>query len=123
MSFNVCFFHNGDESKPVAISHDFKGGTYSVGGSSHASLNITYNYSSFYTNKAFGLKGLHSVHDRSASEVVDILNVAIQRLGDEPPDVDYWKKTEGNARRALENLMAIAVMVRSIDRFAICKIS
>ncbi|MBQ7650702.1 MAG: hypothetical protein IJS15_07060 [Victivallales bacterium] len=47
---------------------------------------------------------------KTASECVKILISVIPKIGNDT-DPDYWKPTEGNAKRALVNLLSIAVVV------------
>ena len=35
------------------------------------------------------------------------LESAIAKLGDAKPDADYWKACDGNAKKALQNLVAL----------------
>ena len=76
-----------------------EGGTYRLGGQSEAELNVTYNYSQHFDFKK--LDGL------SAVEAEKILLDAIGRLGNDA-DEDYWKPTEGNAKRAIQALLDFA---------------
>ena len=86
--------------------HQIKGGTYAMGGTTEATLNITYNYYPFF-KLVFGEKGIRSLYGRSVRETIpDIFN-AIASLHGEPDD-DYWAATEGNARKALEDLLDLA---------------
>jgi len=73
-----------------------EGGTQVVGGTSEAVLNVTYNYSKhFYFPKLQGL---------TAIEAKPILSEASEQLKDDT-DKDYWKATEGNAKRAIQTLL------------------
>lgn len=46
-----------NEPLHLEFTHQIKGGTYQIGGSDRASLNITYNYSTFYY-AVFGDEGI-----------------------------------------------------------------
>ncbi len=72
------------------------GGTYVLGGSCEADLNVTYNYSKF-----FSFKGLH---ERNAGDTIKEIAFAVLAMGTRK-DADYWKATEGNAGYALNILM------------------
>lgn len=86
--------------------HDIKGGTYQLGGSSEAWLNITYNYGKHYY-RLFGEKGIRTIYGMTGAESIPILKDVISKLGDDVHP-DYWKPTEGNAKRALYGLLAFA---------------
>ena len=88
--------------------HHMRGGTYAVGGTTDAHLNVTYNYYDHY-KKTFGEKGIRSIYGMTGADSLPILQKAISGLGDDV-DSDYWKPTEGNAKRALVQLMALAKM-------------
>ena len=97
--------HNGDEetdeSYPVAVSVDRhrEGGTYCIGGTTDADLNVTYNYGRFFPWR--------SLHDKTGAETEPILRAACAELGTEI-DPDYWKPTPGNAGYALSILLGWA---------------
>ena len=55
---------------------------------------------------------------KTAAECVRILTSVIPKMGNET-DPDYWEPTEGNAKKALVNLLTVAVVVPSD---AICKV-
>jgi len=87
--------------------HHMKGGTYQVGGTSELSLNITYNYSIHY--KSLGEGGIRSIYGMSGAESIPVLEKAISTLSDDVSD-DYWEATEGNAKKPLIQLKAMATM-------------
>jgi len=84
--------------------HQIIGGTYALGGTSECSLNITYNYSSHFV-RVFGNDGIRTLYGKSGAESIPILKKAIDELANDV-DEDYWKPTEGNAKRALLGLLA-----------------
>ena len=86
--------------------HQMKGGTCQVGGCPYAELNVTYNYSKHYY-RVFGEQGLRTIYGKTGAESIPLLKAAIEQLGDDVDD-DYWKATEGNAKRALYQLVALA---------------
>ncbi len=87
--------------------HHMYGGTYITGGTGEMSLNITYNYGVHFMG--MGKKGIRSIYGLSGAESIPILKKAISNLGDDVDD-DYWKPTEGNAKRALIQLLSLAQM-------------
>lgn len=88
--------------------HQMKGGTYALGGTTEASLNVTYNYATIFY-RVLGEKGIRSIYGMSGAQSIPILEAAIEKLGDDV-DGDYWKATEGNAKEALLQLKALAQM-------------
>lgn len=88
--------------------HQMKGGTFALGGTREASLNVTYNYSKHYY-RVFGEKGIRTIYGLTGAESVKVLQDAIIKLGDDTDD-DYWKPTEGNAKAALYHLLALAIV-------------
>lgn len=89
--------------------HEIRGGTYLMGGCSEAWLNVTYNYASHFYRLIDAEKGLRGLYGMTGAESVNVLKNAIAQLGDDV-DPDYWKPTEGNAKRALCGLLAFAQM-------------
>ena len=93
--------------------HQMKGGTYQVGGCSRAHLNVTYNYSPHLYRVIAGENehdgGLRLLYGKTGAESIPILENAITQLADDVDD-DYWEPTEGNAKRALKQLLALAQM-------------
>ena len=89
-------------------AHTMRGGTYCIGGSNEAKLNVTYNYSPHY-RRVMGDGGIRSIYGKSGAESIPILTAAIGALGDEV-NPDYWTPTEGNAKRALVQLRTLAQM-------------
>jgi hypothetical protein len=89
--------------------HHIRGGTYALGGTTEAWLNITYNYSAHF-KQAFGNDdGVRCIYGKTGAESIPILKAAIAKLGDDV-STDYWEPTEGNAKRALHGLPALAQM-------------
>ncbi len=99
MSWDVCL----GKKKPVEVDCHTDGGTYAIGGTDEAELNITYNYSQFYYDALDKKEGLRWLNDRTAYECCDRLKKAIDKLGINR-DNDYWKATSGNAGYALNIL-------------------
>lgn len=90
--------------------HYMRGGTYTAGGTKRLWLNITYNYAQiFYRPDVFGVEGIRSIYGLTGAESIPLLTKAINVLGDDTCP-DYWEPTEGNAKRALYQLLAMARM-------------
>ena len=96
--------------EPVELDepHDMRGGTYAIGGTTHAQLNVTYNYGGIF-RRVLGAGGIRAIYGKSGAESIPILEAAAAQLGDDV-DPDYWKATDGNAKRALVQLAALAKM-------------
>lgn len=90
--------------------HHMRGGTYAVGGTTEAWLNITYNYGKFYyRDDVFGDEGIRCIYGKTGAESIPILEKAIAALGDDVSS-DYWEATEGNAKKPLRHLREMARM-------------
>jgi hypothetical protein len=86
--------------------HQIDGGTCAMGGTSEAWLNVTYNYCQHF-RRVLGDKGIRSIYGKSGAESLPMLKAGAEAL-DNDVDEDYWKPTEGNAKRALLGLVAFA---------------
>ncbi len=107
--------------------HQMRGGTYAMGGTPECRLNITYNYAEHFWRvfeelpaprplapawmheEGGPVGGIRTLYGLSGAESLPILNLAIARLKDDVSD-DYWEATEGNAKRALMQLRALATL-------------
>jgi len=72
-----------------------------------AELNITYNYAKHY--RMLGEKGIREIYGKTGAQSIPMLKNAISVLGDDVHD-NYWEPTEGNAKRALMQLLELAQM-------------
>ena len=88
--------------------HMMAGGTIALGGTTEAWLNVTYNYGGHY-RKVFGEGGIRTIYGIRGADSIPILKAAIGKLTDETSK-DYWEPTEGNAKRPLIQLLAMAKM-------------
>ena len=88
----------------------FGGGTVCVGGTNDMSLDVTFNYSDII-NKVINSNDTYAylLNEKNGAEAIPILKRVISKLGDDVDD-DYWTPTEGNAKRALCQLLAFAQM-------------
>lgn len=100
------------DTRQLDSIHDLRGGTYEMGGSSTAWLNITYNYGKHYA-EAFGFR-FRELHGKTVEEVKPLLAQAIRKLGTDRSD-DYWEATPGNAGGALQDLMRLCEMCEPTD--------
>lgn len=88
--------------------HQMTGGTYQVGGTERMWLNVTYNYAPHY-RRVLGEKGIRSIYGLTGAETIQMLTGAAAQLGNDATD-RYWDATEGNAKRPLLQLAAMARM-------------
>lgn len=87
--------------------HQMRGGTYAMGGTTDAHLNVTYNYAPHF--RRLGERGIRTLYGMTGADSCGLLEKAVAELGDDV-DADYWQPTEGNAKRALAQLLALAKM-------------
>jgi hypothetical protein len=80
----------------VEVDRHEDGGTYAVGGTTEATINVTYNYGRFFP---FG-----DLDGKPAAETVETIRAAVAELGIER-NPDYWVRTPGNAGYALSILL------------------
>lgn len=109
MSYDI-YLHDPATQRPIIFeeSHQLRGGTYEVGGSRTAWLNVTYNYSKWF-HKVMGKQGIRTIYGMTGADSIPVLEAGIAQLGTNVTD-NYWEPTEGNARVALTQLLALAEM-------------
>lgn len=95
------------ETVNFRYKHAISGGTYALGGTPEAWLNVTYNYSDTF-ERMFGEQGVRSLYGKPLSVAVEMLQKAIDSIGDAEPSDDYWDATDGNAKQALKDLLMLA---------------
>ena len=108
-------------------THDMRGGTYALGGTTEAWLNITYNYADWYYKPGvFGpteekSKGIRAIYGLSGAESIPVLQKAIAALQAMTEDISdeernqceeqgatgYWMPTRENAIKPLYQLLAM----------------
>lgn len=86
--------------------HPYRGGTYASNGTTEYWLSVTYNYYGIF-RRVLGDEGIEALYGLTGGESIPLLEQAISQLQGEP-DENYWRATDGNARRALEDLLALA---------------
>jgi len=105
MSYDIYLqYPNGDE---VSVPRHAEGGTYTVGGTHSAHLNITYNYGCFYYEYIDPDKGIRWLYGKSGAETVEVLEQTVKALGT-VRDENYWATTAGNAGYSLNILLSWA---------------
>jgi hypothetical protein len=103
MSYDLGLYKKGTKL-PVIVDCHLEGGTYVLGGTTEAELNITYNYSKYYYQCLDEKKGIRWLYGKTGAETIDRLQQAINILGT-IRDNNYWLPTPGNAGRALQTLL------------------
>ncbi len=107
MSYDISLIDPvSKETLLLDVPHTMKGGTYAIGGTREASLNVTYNYAPHFY-RVVGEKGIRTLYGMTGAESVPLLERAAEMLADDV-DENYWKSTEGNAKRALLDLANLA---------------
>lgn len=100
MSHDVSLL--GADGSVVSVDRHADGGTYVIGGTTDAEINITYNYGQHIWPLIDG--GIKGLHGKRAGDCIDDLTRAVAALGVER-DRDYWAATPGNAGYALSILL------------------
>jgi hypothetical protein len=111
MSYDVDLLVEGVIAK---VARHEEGGTYALGGTENAELNITYNYAEVYKLVPLEAKekaeaeddtfGVRWLNNRTVAETMPILERAVKTLGTSRFN-DYWAPTPGNAGYALSILV------------------
>lgn len=111
-------------------NHFMTGGTYALGGTKEAWLNITYNYAHwYYMDNVFpiiegGKRGIRPIYGMSGAESIPVLKNAIKVLRsfefdisaeerkeyEEQGTTGYWMPTKENAIKPLYQLLSFAQM-------------
>lgn len=123
MSYDVRLIdHTTHKVLEAENPHFMQGGTFCPGGTKELWLNITYNYAAVLckvlqrdvidqdTGKRTTLVGLDAINGIYAAETISMLRKAINSLSDDGANESYWHPTEGNVKKALIQLKALADM-------------
>jgi hypothetical protein len=89
--------------------HQLRGGTYCVGGTTEATLNVTYNYAKHYY-RVMGEKGIRGIYGLTGEQSIPCAGDRRRSAGRRPEAATTGQPTEGNAREALMDLLALARM-------------
>ena len=110
MSYDIELRHpvTGDTLQ-LDEPHHMRGGTYQVGGTTEAHLNVTYNYCRHFRAAFDDERGIRVLYGMTGADSIPLLKAAADKLGSDV-DEDYWKPTEGNAKAAIMQLLALARM-------------
>ena len=85
------------EGETVEVPRHSEGGTYVMGGTKTAELNVTYNY-----GKHFDFKELDG---KTGEEAKPLLTKAVENFGSKRNE-DYWNPTKGNVGHACNILLS-----------------
>lgn len=97
-----------NETLQADSPHQMRGGIYLVCGTQYLWLSITYNYAQFFIkDDVLGKDGLMRINGLSGADSIPILEEATRSLKNNVSS-NYWDETEGNAKRALIQLLAMA---------------
>lgn len=117
MSYDIDLIKDG---RPAAVPAHAEGGTYVLGGTDQAQLNVTYNYSARYAEVLVPLPAgegqplalqpfsVHAPQGQRAEDTIPWLEAVVAQLGTEQDRGDYWAATPGNAGYAASILLAWA---------------
>ena len=108
MSYDIHINDSEGRRMSSVRTHRISGGTYAMNGTTELWLNITYNYAPHFY-RLMGEDGIRSIYGKRVADTLPGLRAAADQLGDDRDD-DYWKPTEGNAKAALYNLIALGEM-------------
>ena len=113
-SFDLCDSVTG-ECLITDTNHNMPSATMCIGGTKEMSVDITYNYSDIICNKFQevlknkDISYAYFIDGKSGAEVISLLKNVVSKLKNDVDD-DYWNATEGNAKRALNVLLAFSQM-------------
>lgn len=102
MGYDISLVDDNGDS--VQVERFSEGGTQPVGGSETADINITYNYSRYFSDTIDEEEGIRWIYGRKLSEIEDVLEHSVKVLGTYR-DEDYWLPTPGNAGAIIEILL------------------
>lgn len=106
MSYDIYLKDRDGKVIEMEDKHHITGGTYCMGGTRSAHLNITYNCAPHFY-RTMGEKGIRELYGQTAEETIPLIRGVINQLSDDTCS-NYWEPTEGNAKVALENLLTLA---------------
>lgn len=131
MSYDITL-NDPVTKEPIQLDtpHQMQGGTYAVGGTTEAWLNITWNYADWYYRAGVFApareesKGIRTIYGMTGAESIPVLQKAIKTLESLTEDISdekrqqceaqgatgYWMPTRINAIRPLHQLLALAQM-------------
>ena len=107
MSYDISL-RSPDTGETIVLdeTHNIAGGTYALGGTSECWLNITWNYGKHF-RRVLGEGGIRSIYGMTGEASLPVLRAGADALGNDV-SADYWEATEGNAKRSILGLIALA---------------
>lgn len=108
MSYDIYICDDSGKTLHAESPHVLTGGTYAMGGTNELWLNITYNYAPIF-RRVLGESGIRSIYGKLVSDTLPTLREAASKL-EGAPYRDYWAPTDGNAKKALLDLVALGEM-------------
>ena len=99
------YLENAETGAVLDVALHSEGGTRALGGTTEASVSVTWNYSPYFSLSFPG--GLRWMNDKAAADTIAHLESAVASLGT-VQDADYWKATPGNAGYILSVLLGWA---------------
>ena len=109
MSYDITIKRKDGKTVEFRHAHTITGGTYALGGTTEAWLNITYNYWRIFKD-LLGPEDIRTIYGMNIKAARPLLMEAAERLGNAEPDEDYWKACDGNAKKALLDLVKLTDM-------------
>ena len=106
MSYDINVVSKSGEELYSETPHVLRGGTFAMGGTKELWLSVTYNYSALF-RKLFGEEGIRKFNGKLVKDTIGELREASASLQDDD-EPDYWKPTEGNVKKTLNNLVELA---------------
>ncbi len=105
MSYDIDIIdREANEIVTLTNKHHLKGGTYPANGTNQLSFNITYNYSPNYAKHDFSINDLNN---KTIKETLATIRKVKNKLKGKPSD-NYWEPSDGNAKKALQDLITMA---------------
>ena len=106
MSWDIDIIdHETGRPRTLDAVHHFTGGTYAIGGTNQARLNVTYNYSPLYAEVWEG-RDIQKLDGKTVGQAKPLLEAAVRHLGIDADD-NYWEPTPGNAGAAARDLLEL----------------
>jgi hypothetical protein len=100
MSYDIMLWDT-ERAEIVRVARHEEGGTYVQGGTTEASLNVTYNYSRYYYKHLDAERGIRWLYDETGAACIDRLERAIAAIeADEETEREERERIAENRRRA-----------------------
>lgn len=109
---------SSDDGNVIELSHaqERNGSNIAIGGTSHCSIDITYNYARWFYQHVCPELGIRKLYGMTVQDSVPLLVSSMASIPAEEPSSNYWDATAGNARAALGELLKMAIDVIIDDK-------